>query len=283
MTSKLPPNLLGWGVGTLQIRPQVRCIGNVPPEISSSRLVFRTAYGKGHMYPDTDNGNTGNMAFWETRHDRNLHLAVKRRYSSFMLIEFQKSHSIDILTSHSVMAFSILWLKDIPDSDDEGSSLRLPIWGLLNESKGDTKDILSQATKNVQERYGEELGSVELQLGFIPGLGGYHGKIAKRDRNMREVMEVLDSAGEAKEVNQDIEGGEYGSDISSSSDSSESEGGSESHDANPQSSENQLRNDGNRGPIKDLKEYKMNKYQLHRHHKGVMQWKVSLLPFLLFI
>lgn len=278
--AQLDRTLLGWNVGALSIAPQIRSPLELPKALSSSTLVLRTSYGKGKMEPDSGS----ELPVWSRKRDSRMILPVKRRYSSYFFIEFVQAHTLSSLgLNHKTRAFCVLWLKDIPDHEardgSEASEVRLPIWSVLDDSKEDRRETISMATKSCDEDYGERIGELILDIKFLRGLSGYHGKIAKKDQNLRDVLEVLDCAGEAREIAGDPEGGSYLSDTDSSTSENEDVSSDRRVQERTDSDKDRLQNDGKRGPIEDLKDYKMNKEQMHRHHHGVMQWKVCYIPW----
>lgn len=171
------------------------------------------------------------------------------RFSSCLLIKFRKySIGPDITT-----AFGTLWLKDIVDDEEMDFEVLV--------RKGDMKRAVLNATE-----YGEVFGTLKLKVRFWPGLSGYHQGIASSDRNIADVMEVLDAAEDARELENHcapVSGESY----SSSSSSSDNDSGSDS------SSGLGRRDEGRRGYKEELKEYKKNRKDIHRRHRGLMQWR----------
>jgi hypothetical protein len=176
--------------------------------------------------------------------------------------------------------FGILWLKDIPDNEEQ--TVRVSIWN------GDLK----RAENNVLETYGEKVGEIEVTLTFWSGLSGYHESLAKGDKHISQVMEVLDVANNQEWSDWDdsegsdkpgINDNKETDDDSSSSDSSDSEDEGEDGGGKKfvpdflqdggKKIDSKLSVDGNSGPISKIKEYKENAHHLHRKNRGMMQWK----------
>ncbi|KAI5821397.1 hypothetical protein BZA77DRAFT_299441 [Pyronema omphalodes] len=244
----LPPQIQGWNVGTLEIYPQATASNDLPDELKTNRLVFRTLYGKRKMFPDSDSHGS-----WHRKHnDRPLRLAVCKRFSSCLLVQFRK-YSIGPDTT---TAFCTLWLKDLCDEQDVDAELA------VYRKAGDN---MTRAVRNVSNE-GDIVGSLKIKVRFYPGLSGYHQSLSSSDIDMADVMQVLDAAEDAQEV-ASIADADTDSDSSSSS-SSDDEGydniGSDTqHD------------DGKRGFKDELKEYKQNRKDLHRRHRGLMQWSAA--------
>jgi len=230
--------LLGWDVGTLAMEPEI--IGSdLPDEIcQAGRISMTTREGRKSKLPASKDGRGA----W--KRDGPIHLAIKQRYSSRILFSFRKNR----VGADSTIAFSVLWLKDIPD--DEDCELELPVWD--NDGRN-----ITRAEQNADEEYGHKLGTIKIKFRYWSGLSGYHKKLAKSDDHMAAVMEILDCASEGKELRDDVTSDYDGSSSSSSESSSDEE----------------LAESSKRGVVEDLKEYKNNRKGLHRHHRGLMQWK----------
>ncbi|KAG6852925.1 hypothetical protein C0991_008132 [Blastosporella zonata] len=241
---QLPSRLLGWDVGTLDIAPRVSASLSLPPDLAACRLVFRTQLAKGKMDAHLDGG-------WRPgRENQNVRLAVTRRYASCLVVEFRKHKHKMGLNMDRTPAFAVLWLKDLPN----GQELEVTL-GVHKNGGGS----LARAETNCTEDVGERVGEITIKLRLWPGLSGYHHGAADKDRHMEDVMEVLDCAEESGEVEKDQlfdhnEGG------TSDSDSS----GEESDGSHGNSSA---------GPIDSIKALQKTQGELHRKHRGLMQWR----------
>lgn len=102
---------------------------------------------------------------------------------------------------------------------------------------------------------------------------------------MQDVFEVLSTANDNQEIRTAIDEEDSSS---SDSDSSDDDEKGPKHAANGLmkklgSKEDSYNGDGasedesarKSGPIEDIKEYKKHSKQLHRRHRGLMQWKVA--------
>ncbi|KAF8150751.1 hypothetical protein B0H34DRAFT_791097 [Crassisporium funariophilum] len=253
---KLPKRLLGWDVGTLEIHPHATASNDLPAEYASCRLKFRTLHGKGKMAPSQEGG-------WSTRQGRPVRLAVQKRYTACLLITLRKRAVGPDVTP----AFCTLWLKDIPD--DEEVRLSLPI-------RRNEDGAVAQARANATEDIGEHVGTLDLSVRLWPGLSGYHKYLADHDANMADVMEVLDYAEGSQDTSKNLLADDdySGSDTSDSEDEYDEEGHhEEKHD---EASEHSTQ-DGNlakeNGVVGDFKDFRKRKGELHRKHRGLMQWK----------
>lgn len=239
-----PRELLGWEFGTLEIQPSIKSSSDLPSHLISDRLKLRTNIGKAKMHAQSEKGT------WKPKNDSSLKLAVRRRYASCLIIEFRENSVL----KDNTPAFCVLWLKDIPDEEEK--KIDLPVW------KGD----LARAQQNCLDSYGEKLGTLSLTLTFWSGLSGYHSKLASKDQNLTDVMEVLDTAAD----NED-ESVNFVDEKDKDSSSSESSSDDDDDDDTPTGSEKS--DDGKRGVLDSIKDYKQNRKTLHRKNRGLMQWK----------
>lgn len=250
-----PQNMLGWEYGTLDINPTVKAI-DLPKDLQKLRMKIRTNLARGKLQSgsqDSEQNQHDGHTVWKTKKDGALRLPVRKRYSSPLIVEFRKDSTL----SDHTPAFCVLWLKDIPDNEEQ--TVRLSVW------KGD----LNRAEHNILSECGDKVGEIELTMAFWSGLSGYHTPLAKKDDHIGDVMEVLDTCHDNDEMDWDDGSGDAASDSSSSSDSDSSFVPS----ILKRSSKSSLDSDGKRGTVDQVREYKKNSKQLHRRNRGVMQWK----------
>ncbi|KAJ7155513.1 hypothetical protein C8R43DRAFT_922812 [Mycena crocata] len=240
--SKLPRALLGWDVGTLDIQPRASAKDNLPSDLTACRLVLRTSNDKGKMHTHAEGG-------WRQKRDKPVRLAVKRRYGECLLVEFRRK----VVGPDHTPAFCTLWLKDLADDDE--TTVALPVWRSAHKA-------LDRARVNTQAPPGvEQVGTVELTVRLWPGLSGYHKKLAEKDGNLADVMQVLDAADE------DRDSGRADSlydDVSTSSSSEDERAKTENESG-----------EGKGGLFSDAKDYKKRRGELHRKHRGLMQWSAA--------
>ena len=236
-----PKEILGWDYGTLQITGPITA-NDISAELHGLRIKLRTSINRGKMYQSSEDGEK-----WTGKHNRMVQLGVRKRYCSCLVFEFRKNS----LGLDKTPAFGILWLKDIPDEEDV--AVQVPIW---RADKGNLK----RGETNVVHDLGEQLGSLRVPLRFKRGVSAVHRKLASKSPNLHDVFEVLNTARD----NQDVpaEAATHPGDGESDTDSSDD---SDEEPANV--------NDGKGGPLKQIKNYQMHSDELHRKHRGLMQWK----------
>ena len=248
---QMPKQLMGWNFGTLEVKTPVK------GDVEGLRMKLRTNLSRAKL--------SHNNGEWES--DKEIFLPVRKRYSSALVVELRKSS----LGPDSTPAFGVLWLMDIPDEEEK--TVKITVW--KNEKKA-----LDQATSSCGYE-GEKIGEVELRLKFWRGLSTYHKKWANKGRNadVRNVMEVLDTAGDEREGEEDdSESDEEKREklkTHANQDSSESEeesNGPVDKIKNMVAGHNDA-DDGKRGPMAQVRDYKDHHKQLHRKHRGIMQFK----------
>ncbi|KAK5461347.1 hypothetical protein LTS15_003410 [Exophiala xenobiotica] len=311
---KLPKELMGWNYGTLEIKCPVRSKdGGGDKPYTQHRIKLRTNLMRAKMVPASD-ANKG-QGMWKPKKDKeSVFLAVRKRYSSALIVEFRKT----MLGPDSTSQFAVFWLKDIPDEEERTVSVK--IW------KGN-KEALHRATTSYgySGSDGEQpLGEIELTLKLWRGLSGYHKNYANRGHNsdIRDVIEVLDTANDEGQVSDDEDdSGDDSSDSDTttadgdtngdtrreskrpnkklrthanddSSDGDSDAGQTESSKLDPtQLASKPLQkakdvvekvldvdghnneDDGSRGARAQIRDYKDHHKQLHRKHRGIMQWR----------
>ena len=260
-----PQELLGWdSYGTLEITGAITS-KDISPDLRNLRMKVRTTVNRGKMY--SSKTDTGGGSQWTGKHERPVRVAVRKRYCSCVVIEFRKNN----LGLDKTPAFAVLWLKDIPDEEDR--TVVLPVW------KNDS-DTLKRGQSNCLDDLGEQMGTIQVPVKFYRGLGAYHYKLASKSPNLSDVFEVLSTANDNQEVHSAMSDDES----ADSSDSSDSDESGPHHAANGllrklnihgQSSTDGAEDHDHKGggPIDQIKDYKLHSEQLHRRHRGLMQWK----------
>jgi hypothetical protein len=250
---KMAPELMGWNYGTVEVKTPIK------GDVEGLALRLRTNLSKAKV----KHGNG------EWKNESDIFLPVRKRYSSALVLEFRKS----ALVSDSTRAFGVLWLKDIPDEEDK--TVTVTIW--KNE-----KNALEHAESSCDYE-GEKMGDIELRLRFWRGLSGYHKKFASKGANtdVRSVIEVLDTAFDEREKEDEEMGDDetrdklrtrVNQDSSGSEDESDEDDGPVDKIKGVFAGHNDSE-DGSRGAIAQVRDYKDHHKQLHRKHRGVMQWK----------
>ena len=260
---QLSKELRGWDFGTLEITGPV-VSKDLAHDLRRLRLKLRTSVNRGKMYTSTNSNDTS--IHWTGKKGRPVRLGVRKRYCSCLVIEFRKNS----MMLDKTPAFALLWLKDIPD--DEETTINLPIY---------PGNFLKRAEANClgSDDLEEKLGTIDVPLKLWHGLGGYHQKLASKSPNLQDVLEALATANDNSEVRTAMSRAD--DDDSSDSDSSADADDHSHHPSNHNNSEleddhsieKSSADDGKRGPLAQIKDYKEHAGELHRQHRGLMQWK----------
>ncbi|KAI1339451.1 hypothetical protein F5Y15DRAFT_382586 [Xylariaceae sp. FL0016] len=309
--AQIPPNLRGWDYGTLQVRGPIKARAGFPEDLKNSRIKARTNLGRGKLYAESGQWTAGKKSQDDT------YLAVRKRYSSALVLEFRES----VWGPDKTAAFAVLWLKDLVDEEDETKALK--VW---KGSKDGLRKAQSCCDYNGTDENEQPLGEVEVPLRFWRGLSGYHKTFASHSKNddLRDIMECLDTITDEKL--EDSEGDDDEGEQETSSDSEDHETRKKklrvhtNDDSTPSSSDDEdgrgsrqngsshlslsdfkkvkgmFRNpvdgattaatsvaapghndpdDGKRGLRSEMRDYKDHHKQLHRKHRGIMQWRAA--------
>ncbi|KAM3529191.1 hypothetical protein NHJ13051_002016 [Beauveria bassiana] len=271
-----PRNLLGWQYGTLDIRHKAIGTG-VPEELRSCKLRLQTNISTGKMYSSaTEDGH----AVWATKSSKHVALALHQRYSSCFSITFVDGRR---LLGDRIAAFCVLWLKDIPDEEEQ--EIDLPIW------KGDYKRAIS----NCMETCGDKLGTLKLRLTLWAGMGSAHTSWASGSEHLRQVVEVIDTARDILQTDDleketgIVDADNNGDQDGDSSDDEGADNDAETEDAKSQHHGRRGRKESSPGRdavlpdgsisdkqsmLDQVRDYKKKAKTLHRQHRGIMQWKI---------
>jgi len=232
---------------------------------------------------------------WRPKHgEGEVFLPCRKRYSMALVVEFRKSS----VGPDTTAAFAVFWLQDIPDEEEK--TIKMRVW---NGGKDNLKKAVTCSGYEGLHEGEQSLGEIEVTMKFWSGLSGYHKKFAGKHADMQNVMEVLDTANDEKERGENDEGtyddenSEYSTNTSDAEPSSPetkkpgklightndstSSSGEDVDTKNPlKKAKNLLNgrqdsNDGSRGPLAQVKDYKDHHKQLHRTHRGIMQWKAA--------
>ncbi|KAL8737340.1 MAG: hypothetical protein Q9181_001757 [Wetmoreana brouardii] len=268
----LPLNSLGWEYGTIEITACNSSLGELPASLHDLRLKLRTSISRGKMYP-TD--ATQVQVRWQGKKGQSVHLAVERRYRSCLVIEFRKNR----LGLDKTPAFAVLWLQDIPDEEELTKSL--PIFSNVSAN-------LKRVESNSRCDLGEQIGSIAVTIKFWRGLGRCHRRLVSSNPSVHDVLEVLGTARDSQEVtsskaenwNEDESSSSSSSSASSESEEGSGETGGLGKDLKAtlklkSASSNEAEDGKGKGPLKQLQDYSDHSDQLHKHHRGLMQWKVG--------
>ena len=244
-----PRELLGWDYGTLEVTGPIQS-KDLNAELQGLRLKVRSSINRAKMYPTDGN--------WSGKKDRPVRIAIRKRYSSCIVIEFRKNS----VTFDTTPAFAVLWLKNIPD--DEEKNITLTVW------RGDIKRAESSCCDSI----GDNMGSIEVPLRLLHGLGKCHRRLTSKNSSLKDIFEVLDTVDESREAGDTMAGTDESDSDGDGSDGEEATRESLSGDSVSEDYDKHNQEDGHRGPLDQIRDYRDHQHQLHRQNRGIMQWKV---------
>ncbi|KAI9892070.1 MAG: hypothetical protein M1814_001776 [Vezdaea aestivalis] len=184
--TKLPPNMLGWDVGTFDFTSDRILALNYT---SKAKLKMRTGGSTGkaprsdcQALPEGD-GVVWNLEKKDGKHD--LRLPVKYRYRSPVVFELHVSGK------RAADAYAIIWLHHLTDNQDE--SVNIPIWKTKNGARLTQNYITEHNTDAVPGLEDlTEVGRLQFRCRFKAGMDESHEKFVTDD-DSRETQETWDA------------------------------------------------------------------------------------------
>ncbi|KAL9112927.1 MAG: hypothetical protein Q9227_002791 [Pyrenula ochraceoflavens] len=250
---KLPQELRGWDYATVEVRGNATA-QNLAKDLQGLRMKLRAGIGSGKMQYDKNSGGNGAPNSWSPKHNNEcVYLAVRKRYSTCLTIELRKS----MVGPDSTSAFGVFWLKDIPDEEEREVNIDL-------YSGKDASFKRASTCVDYRPDGKSPMATLKLRLKICAGLSGWHRPLAGRtgEEDLHDVIEVLETAMDNREGRED----------NSMSNKDDSDDDSSSSSSSSEQEPEVDRNQGD-GPLAKVKDYKDHRKQLHRRHRGVMQWK----------
>jgi len=188
--TRLPPNLLGWDVGTFEF---------------SSERILATGYNKTAKIKLRTGGSTGKISsklsskleegdgvYWDihrqSEDDRGIQLPVKYRYRSPVVFEFH------VQGKRKADAYAVVWLHHLIDNED--TPLNIPIWSCDKAPTAAriTQNYITEA--NVKGEIGledaKEVGRLQFRGMFKAGLDESHERFIT-DNDSRETYETWEA------------------------------------------------------------------------------------------
>jgi len=297
---QLAPELLGWDYGTLELKGAIKPKGTFPEDLQNDRMRARSNLAKGKYAAEEGK--------WVPKHGKeSVFLACRNRYAMPLIIEYRKSS----FGADTTPAFGVFWMKDIPDEEERSITIKIWKGGKENYKKATTCADY-EGLEEGEQPLGEIEVTMYFWRGLSGYHKNYANK--GKNADVRNVMEVLDTVNDEMEkdksnVETDDDEHEDGSDSSDSDEDdapnatvqpaksgklishvNDDDSSSDSDDADS-STKNPIKkakqktksllnshnesDDGSRGGRAQVKDYKDHRKQLHRKHRGIMQWKAA--------
>ncbi|KAL4247548.1 hypothetical protein ABKN59_007359 [Abortiporus biennis] len=174
--AKLPPNLLGFDTGTLEVsdiivksedKDMLSHLSKCQLSLKTTRSSSEEKIARKHTRTDPD----GSIV-WDS--EDNKELPIRQRYGSALLVSFKDSSAFK---SSRRKASGVFWLRDLVDSVH--GQIEIPLWRAKNGDYSRLK--LNYVSPDGDLKYWdsdkenvERIGSVILGLSFEPGISDKH-------------------------------------------------------------------------------------------------------------
>ncbi|KAH1644369.1 hypothetical protein KXX16_001963 [Aspergillus fumigatus] len=184
--TKLPPNMLGWDVGTFHFVSDKLTLQGFNHR---AKIKLRTGGSSGKI-PRGWCHIEGNNSYYDLTNEdfrRSIRLPVKHRYRSPVVFELHTQGK------HGAAGYSILWLQHLVDNEE--TEIDLPIWSTKNGSRL-TQNYITEENWKAKEVPGledlHEIGRLQLRGLFTPGIDDSHEQYVV-DSNSRETFETWEA------------------------------------------------------------------------------------------
>lgn len=185
--TRLPPNMLGWEVGTFEfLSENILATG----WNSNTKLKLRTGGSVGkiprnHCHKLED----GDGVSWDisASHGNQFRLPVKHRYRSPIVFEFH------VTGKRGAAAYATIWLQHLVDNED--TPINIPIWKTKNGDRL-VQNYITERNWSAKEVPGledlEEVGRLQFRARFKAGTDESHREFVV-DNDTRETFETWEA------------------------------------------------------------------------------------------
>jgi hypothetical protein len=184
--TRLPPNMLGWDVGTFEFRSErILATGYA----HSPKLKLRTGGSTGKISrthaKKLDEGDGYYFDLTEHEGRNNVRLPVKHRYRSPIVFEFHTAGK------RKAEAYAVIWLQHFIDNEDQ--DINIPIWTTAHPQRL-TQNYITE--DNCSKEPGledlKEVGRLQFRARFKAGTDESHEAFVS-DNNSRETYETWEA------------------------------------------------------------------------------------------
>lgn len=187
METRLPPNMLGWDVGTFEfLSDQIVATGWK----QNTKLKLRTGGSVGKIPRSQCHSNeAGDGVYWDvsTESQNHVRLPVKYRYRSPVIFEFH------VAGKRGAAAYASVWLQNLVDNEE--TPIDIPIWQTKNGSRLVQNYIMEDNVKAFMEKGLEDLkevGRLQFRARFKAGMDESHRDFVV-DNDTRETYETFEA------------------------------------------------------------------------------------------
>jgi hypothetical protein len=186
METRLPPNMLGWDVGTFEFRSErILATGyQHAPKIKLRTGGSTGKLGRAHA-KKLDEGDGYYFDLAEQEGKNNVRLPVKHRYRSPIVFEFH------VANKRKADAYAVIWLQHFIDNED--ADINIPIWTTKHPARL-TQNYITE--DNCHQEPGledlQEVGRLQFRARFKVGTDESHEAFVS-DNNSRETYETWEA------------------------------------------------------------------------------------------
>lgn len=184
--TRLPPNMLGWDVGTFEFRSdRILAVGYT----HAAKLRLRTGGSTGKIGRTSARKlDEGDGYYWDLKENNgknNVRLPVKYRYRSPIVFEFH------IANKRKADAYAVIWLQHFIDNEDQ--DINIPIWTTSHPARL-TQNYITE--ENCHKEPGledlQEVGRLQFRAQFKAGTDESHAQFIV-DNDSRETYETWEA------------------------------------------------------------------------------------------
>ncbi|RAH71540.1 C2 domain protein [Aspergillus aculeatinus CBS 121060] len=185
--TRLPPQMLGWDVGTFEFVSEKLTTVNFNQRC---KIKLRTGGSSGKITKhvcSVDENNNLSFDLSDENFRRSLRLPVKHRYRSPVVFEFHAQKK------HHATGYAVFWLQHLVDN--ENTEIDIPIWSTKN-GKRLTQNYITEQNWEAKKSPGledlHEIGRLRFTGRFTPGIDDSHERFVV-DSNSRETFETWEA------------------------------------------------------------------------------------------
>jgi Ca2+-dependent lipid-binding protein len=181
---KLPPNQLGWDIGTFEFLSD-EIVAEGYSKNQNTKIHFRTGGSSATAKKDACSATEeGSGIRWDVSGERKVRLPVRYRYRSPIFFEMVPSGK------RKPDAYAALWLSELVDNEEK--EFDIPIWKCDNSLRLSQNCITPENFKDVPDLQIEECGRLRFRGRFKAGTDRDHVKFLA-DNDSRETIETWEA------------------------------------------------------------------------------------------
>jgi hypothetical protein len=184
--TKLPPNMLGWDVGTFEFASE-KVVAKDYGHHTKIRMRTGGSVGKLTRHVCHMDGNDAVFDISDPSFRDSLRMPVKHRYRSPVVFEFH------VKGKRGAAAYATLWLQHLIDNEE--TDIDIPIWTTKTGARL-TQNYITEANWRAKEVPGledlTEVGRLQFRCRFSPGIDESHEAFVV-DNDSRETFETWEA------------------------------------------------------------------------------------------